>query len=194
MGVPSRALFSINPAQSSSAEERSEIDSQAKTIQDEIDQQRSWINRYVQSQLGSDVSAEDLNERIEKRLRARIASNREQLPLADAVKNVTKLLVYEEQRAAYRRSQICLSDANIQSLQDPASLEFAERIDLESQIKTVLDHIPPELLPIVESLYGFTEIEVSRGEMARKLGMPRNRLDKKLSRLFADLRSALGGR
>ena len=162
-------------------------------IRESIERLRSWINRYVQAHIGSHVSATDFTERIEIRLLKRLEPGTPKLnDIDEAVQNVLRLLVHESRRSDLRKSRRYTSNVEIETVQDPSSLHFASRVELDSQIQFIRKRIPEHLLPIIDTLYGFADAEeLSIEELTEHFGIRRNTLNKKLSRLFRKLRREL---
>jgi hypothetical protein len=163
-------------------------------IRESIERMRSWISDYLRGQIGCHASPNDFTNRIERRLIARLESGAlEAHNLDNEVKNVLRLLIYEDRRAEFRKSLVCCSSAEIENVRDPDSLQFALRLELESQIQAIRQRIPDHLLPIIDTLYGFSDAEeLSIEELARRLGIRRNTLNRRLSRLFQKLRLEFG--
>ncbi len=162
-------------------------------IQEAFDRMQSWIGLYVRSHIGSHTCANDFRDRIERRLLNQLGTDQpDSCSLDAAVKNTTKLLVHEDRRSNFKKAQICGSSSEIENVQDPESLHFVSRLELESQIRFIRQRIPAHLLPIIDTLYGFADAEeVTIDNLAAYLGIRRNTLDKRLSRLFKKLRTEL---
>jgi len=151
----------------------------------------SWIATYVQSKLDPSASPSDFTARIERRLLARLGKDLAPDPrsLADAVHSTVKSLVHEDRRLAFRRAKLYDSNADIEKIEDPDSLEFASRLEIQSRVEFIRRSVPTDLQPLVDSLFGFAGGEdVSVAELANQLGIQRNTLDHRLHRLYAKLR------
>ena len=70
----------------------------------------------------------------------------------------------------------------LDSLEHPQGLEFARRIDAQSEVEECLAHLPDELRHLMEIVYSLTGEELSREALAAQLGIPRNTLDQRLAR------------
>ena len=163
-------------------------------LRESIQRLHLWIEKYVRDRLGEYVSGYDFRDRLFGRLVDRIDKSMEPDEVDNHTKQMLKWLVHEDQRAAFRRSQVVVADQRIERLPDPNSLKFSEQLDIESQMRVLLDRIPPELRPVIDDLYGLHGERVkSRKEVAKQLGWKRNTLDQKLRRLYLDLRRFLDG-
>jgi hypothetical protein len=164
------------------------------SLRESIQRLHFWIEKYARDRLGECVSAYDFRDRLFSRLVDRIEKGMEPDEIDDHTKQMMKWLVHEDQRTAFRRSQVVVADQRIEHLPDPNSLKFSEQLDIESQMRVLLDRIPPELRPAIDDLYGLHGERVkSRKEVAKQLGWKRNTLDQKLRRLYLDLRQFLDG-
>jgi len=164
-------------------------------IRDTINRLDSWIAGYVQSRLDPSASSSDFTSRIERRLLGRLGKDLapDPLSLTNAVQNTVKTLVHEDRRLAFRRSKLYDANADIEKVEDPLSLEFAERLALQSHVEFIRKSVPADLQDLVDSLFGFTgEEDVTVADLANQLGIQRNTLDQRLRRLYAKLRDELG--
>ena len=150
---------------------------------------RRWfrIQEYVQ-RFDPTASPSDFEERIINRLAGRIDDDSDTARLDTAVQDTVKVLVHEDRRKAQRRALLCVGFSQRTGITDPESLRFATKIDLESQMRFVRQHVSPDQLAILESLYGFEEEELTVEELAQHLSMQRMALYQKLHRLYLKLR------
>jgi hypothetical protein len=161
-------------------------------IREAIDRLRTWIGRYVQNQLGFAASPNDFTDRLECRLRRTGSQENDVDSLDAAVQNTLRLLVHEHRRSTFRKGRVCVSTADIEEIQDPHSLQFEARIELQSEVSLIRGLIPQDLLPVIDSLYGFVDEEpVSVAHLAKRLGIRRNTLNQRLRRLYITLRAEL---
>lgn len=153
---------------------------------------RLWfsIQEYVQ-RFDPTASPSDFTDRIAKRLVNRIEDHSDDAEIDTAVQNTVRVLVHEDRRNAQRRAPFwrTLSDSN--GVADSQSLDFANRIEMESQMQFLRQHLSADQLAILESLYGFQEEELTVEELARNLRMQRMALYQKLHRLYVKLRRDL---
>lgn len=154
---------------------------------------RLWfsIQEYVQ-RFDPTASPSDFTDRIAKRLLNRIEDRSDDAEIDAAVQNTVKVLVHEDRRNAQRRASFwrTLSDSN--GIADSQSLDFASKVEMESQMQFLRQQLSADQLAILESLYGFQEEELTVEELAQHLGMQRMALYQKLHRLYVKLRRELG--
>lgn len=193
MASPGPAWTPPNGQRLESAEQPPLTDQDLKRrVQESIQRLWFWIQGYVQrSDPGASTS--DFADRIERRACRRLKDNPDALTIDETVKNIVKLLVYEDRRAAQRRTQTDRFPS-IDGVEDPDSLHFLTEIEVESQMEVIRKHVSPEQLSILQSLYGFEEEELTVGELAKNLGMQPTALYQKIHRLYAKLRRELGSR
>lgn len=159
-------------------------------VEQSLERQWTWMAAFVKAQLGLSSSPYDFKDRILQSLVRHWRGPLEPKPFDEAVRKELKQCVHNERRKVFRHNQACLSTAEIETLPDPASLQFASQLESFSQIQFILEQTPADLVPVLESLYGFHSKEIrTREELARDLGIRRSTLDKRLGRLFAKLRN-----
>jgi RNA polymerase sigma factor (sigma-70 family) len=157
----------------------------------------SWIDCYVRAQLGPDVCGPDFFERLHQRVNIRVEKRRpDELltpELEEEVKRMLKMLVHEDRLKALRRAKISVPIGEIENLEDPASVRFAEQLETAAEARAFLESIPNDLTPVIRHLYGIDGEKIkSRKEIAKDLGVDVNTLNQQLRRLYEKLRAKRG--
>lgn len=192
MASPSRAVSSkIDPNNTVQqiSDQRGEVNS---VVWESILRQWPSIEEYVQSQLGPSVSVSDFSDRIISRLADRVDETTNIAIIDELVQKTVRFLAHEERRTAYRRAKFYAPDANLDNLKDPASLDFVHGLDSETKARAILERVPPEMVPIIDSLFGFQKETVTQKALAKSLGISRQTLKRRLNKLFEDLRTTFG--
>ena len=167
--------------------------SKIQRLQQSVQKQWFWIQAHVQ-RFDPTASTSDFAERIVERLRNRFDDQVDETKLDEAVRNTAKLVSYEEHRTRLRRQKrhVVVSD---ESYPDPASLSFAAKTELQSEMDFIRRCVSPEQLELLESLYGFGEKEELRIEqLAEILGIKKMTVHQRLHRLYKKLQAEFRSR
>jgi len=149
-----------------------------------------WIDTYVRDKLGPDVCGNDFVDHLYRRAKRQADSTSLPPSLDERIRNMLKILVFQERMRIYRVSRRYVPVAHLESCGHPASLEFAEILETEAEARFFLESIPEDLRPIIKHLYGLDGERVrSRKEIAKSLGVKINTLNQRLRRLYERLRA-----
>jgi DNA-directed RNA polymerase specialized sigma24 family protein len=142
-------------------------------------------------------SPSDYVDRVERRVEDRLNGSGELAAVDEEVRRGFRDFVHNDSRTRARR-QVRFDTSNAASAEavpDPNSSDFALAIEEESHLEWHMEEIrrrvDPETMAILEQLYGFHPEQWTIDNLAKKMGIKRNTLEKRLSRTFAKLRREL---
>jgi DNA-directed RNA polymerase specialized sigma24 family protein len=162
---------------------------------------RLWFS--IQRHIGkSDAtgSPSDYADRVEDRVAKSLNGNAGRADVDDEVRDAFRDVVHNDSRTRARQ-QSRFDNSNpsvVESIPDPNSCGFALTIEEDSHVEWHIEEIrrrvDPEMMTILEQLYGFHSEQWTMDNLAKKMGIKRNTLEKRLSRTFAKLRRELPDR
>ena len=158
---------------------------------DALQRSQVWISNHAMSRLGPGVSPFDFTESLHKRLNGRVSDHSSDDEVDEVLKTQFRYLVKEQHRMELRRVKPLVSQAETSEIPDPHSLSWAEGVQRENHSRDalgLLEALPQAKLDLLREVYGFVGEEESRTELASRLGLKRNTLNKRLSRILRDLR------
>jgi hypothetical protein len=160
-----------------------------------VEESLGRLQFWSKSQLSFGVSLYDFLERIVQDLTPRWQGPLDPASVDKAVQTILKQLAYNDRRRAFRRDLICSPVTDIDRIADPKSLNFASKVELDSQVKAVREHIEnvrPDLQPVIDRLFGFLdEDKITVAKLAKQLKIKPATLRQRLHRLYAELRTKL---
>jgi len=74
---------------------------------------------------------------------------------------------------------------------DTSALKFGHILQLDDQARECLEQLPKEIRNLLEDLYSSGAKEITREELAKKLGIKRNTLDQRICRAMKTIRRRL---
>jgi len=157
------------------------------------------IQRHVKK-FDATGSPSDYADRVVERVAGRLNRDGE-LPAPDEeVRSAFRDIVHNDSRTRVRQ-QSRFDNSNptkVELIADPNSCDFARTIEEESNVEWQMEEIrrlvDPEMMAIIEQLYGFHSQQWTTENLAKKMGLRKNTLEKRLSRTIAKLRRELPSR
>lgn len=159
---------------------------------------RLWFS--VQKQLqrfDPSASPSDHAERVEERVAAKLKADVETSVVDDEVRRRFRDVAHADRRAEFRHRIRFLDrhSSELESIADSNGSGFATALEnereIEWQIEEIRRRVDPETMQILERLYGFHAQQWTIDNLAKKMGIKRNTLEKRISRTFAQLRREL---
>ena len=74
---------------------------------------------------------------------------------------------------------------------DTAAHKFGQTLQLDDQARECLEQLPKQIRDLLEDVYSLDKEEMTRAELAEKLGIKRNTLDQRISRAIKTIRHRL---
>ena len=159
---------------------------------------RLWfsIQKHVQK-FDPTGSPSDYAERVEERIAGHSNGDGEISTVDSAVRRTVRDLLQNDRRKKFRQeSRFRQSNwTEVESIADPTGGRFAAAMEEEShlawQIEEIRRRVDVETMAILEQLYGFHSEQWTLDNLAKKMGIKRNTLEKRLARTFEKLRHEL---
>jgi len=159
---------------------------------------RLWFS--VQKQLqrfDPSASPSDHAERVEERVAVKLKADGGTNAVDDEVHRSFRDVAHADRRAEFRHRFRFLDrdSSGLESIADPNASCFATTLEnkcqIEWQIEEIRRRVDPETMEILERLYGFHAEQWTIDNLAKKMGIKTNTLEKRISRTFAELRREL---
>jgi DNA-directed RNA polymerase specialized sigma24 family protein len=159
---------------------------------------RLWfsIQKYVQ-RVDPGASPSDYAWRVEQRVAARNNKSGENSSIDDAVQRAFRSVIHEDRRTDLRR-RVKFEDrdaSKIEGVPDQNNVScdayLVDQSHVEWQIQQIRQSVGPEMMEILEQLYGFHSDQWTIDNLARKMGVRKDTLQRRLLRVFAKLRNEL---
>ena len=149
----------------------------AQLLRQALERNADWIAEYIS--ISRSVEVEDYLKWFFERLRDRVPQEASEQDLDHLVRADVKS-IYREFRD--RPSGFPLGD-----YADASAHKFASG----DQAREWLEHLPKQIRNLLEDVYMSDDEEITRNQLAKKLGIGRNALDQRICRAVKTLRNRL---
>jgi hypothetical protein len=154
------------------------------------------VQQYVRH-LDPSASPSDYSEQVARLAECRLNGSGETAAIDGAVRQTFRDVAYNARRAGLRRQVkfVHPDPPELESIPDPNGDRFAAALADQShrewQIEEIRRHLDPEMMKVIEQLYGFHSEQWTIDNLSKRMGINKNTLEQRLSRAFAKLRSQL---
>ena len=152
----------------------------AQLLRQALERNADWIAEYIS--ISRSVVVEDYLKWFFERLRDRVPQEASEQDLDH--------LVRADVKSIYREFRDRPSGFSLGDYADTSAHKFGQILQLD-QARECLEQLPKQIRNLLEDVYSSGAKEITRAELAKKLGIKRNTLDQRICRAIKTIRRRL---
>lgn len=157
-----------------------------------LQRSQAWISNYAVARLGPGISPFDFTEPLQRRLQGRVSDLSSDDEVDEVLKTHVRYLVKEQHRVELKKAKPLVREQEAGEIPDPRGLSWVDEFERKHDSRVALEllqSLDEDRLNLLRQVYSCDSDEDSRAELAKRMGLTRNTLNKRLSRILKDLRS-----